>query len=609
MLLSWMDWAVPIVYFLITLGLGLYAGKKGKNSPVDYFLQGRSAPWWLAGTGMVATTFAADTPLAVTLLTAESGISGNWIWWSMAIGGMFTVFFFARVWSRAGVLTDLEFIEFRYTGVKAALLRGFKSVYFGLIINTMVIGWVHLAMSRIFEILFPEIHPALGVTLLALFTVLYVSYTGLRGVAFTDAFQFVVAMAGSITLAVYVLSSAQIEQAGGLVQAISPEKLSFLPALESGTNDSSATGNTISILAFFTFIAVQWWASWYPGAEPGGGGYIAQRIMSARSERDGFFATLWFVIAHYALRPWPWIIAALATLVLYPSATGGEREATYVALIRDFLPGPLRGLLFAAFAGAYMSTLSTQLNWGSSYLLNDLYARFFDSSHDEKRRVHVARWITVVLLLVSLTVTFTVLETVRDTWTILLEFGAGTGLILILRWYYWRVNAITEIVSLVVPATGTILIRLILPYWMGDAGDSDGLLFSLQQFPGTLLLNTALTIIVVIPVMFLTRPESEDHLSRFYTVVRPAGPGWKKFQEKTGLKSKDRPWFMLVGWISATGFVYSSLFFVGSLLFFQWDQALLYGVGVLVTPGIIVYSIRRMHTEEEQQKSEPMENP
>lgn len=597
MILDTGDWLVIFVYFSITLFLGFYFFRKGGSSLTEYFLSGRNLPWWLAGTSMVATTFAADTPLAVTGLVAMGGIAGNWVWWSAAIGGMLTVFFFAKLWVRAGILTDAEFVELRYAGAPAGILRGFKAIYFGLIINMLVMGWVNLAMYKILKILLPELDPGITLTVLSLFTLIYVSATGLWGVAASDVFQFVVAMFGSILLAVYALQSPAIQDAGGLVSMLPESTFRFLPVVGGGTSDINAF--TLPVLSFFAYIGVQWWSSWYPGAEPGGGGYIAQRIMSSRNEKEGMYATLWFVIAHYAIRPWPWILVALASLALYPNLAEGAREEGYVMMIRDVMPSPLRGLMLAAFAGAYMSTISTQLNWGASYLLNDFYKRFLGKQRSDEHHVFVSRIITILLLVLSLIVT-NYLDSVSHAWMMLLEFGAGMGIVLILRWYWERINALSEIAAMATPAIATIILHFIASMQIATHDGVRGLdLEDFVTFPGSLYINVSVTLIVVMVFVYLFGPENKETLHRFYLRVRPGGKGWEKVRKEImaeGMQNIPQPDILLpkfIAWIAGTLMVYLALFAVGQLIFARWVEAALLFSGMGAAVWILIVSLKR----------------
>ena len=395
MRLSLLDWSVIAAYFLFNLGIGIYYARRARGSTTEFFLSGRDVPWWLAGTSMVATTFAADTPLAVTGFVARNGIAGNWLWWNFVMSGMLTVFLYARLWRRAGVMTDIEFAELRYSGKPAAFLRGFRALYLGLPINCIILGWVNLAMVKIIEItLGLDKRGAILVVIgMLLFTAFYTAISGLWGVLVTDLFQFVLKMGMVIVLAVLAVNAV------GGIDALKT-KISAMDA---------ASGQAGSRLAFFpdydsvwmpaitlfVFLGVNWWASWYPGAEPGGGGYVAQRIFSAKDEKNGLFATLWFNVAHYALRPWPWILTALASLILYPNLV--DKESGYIKTLLDpnVFPTYLRGFMLAAFAAAYMSTIGTQLNWGASYVINDFYRRFISRSSSEKHYVIASQVVTV----------------------------------------------------------------------------------------------------------------------------------------------------------------------------------------------------------------------
>ncbi len=391
MILTNLDWLIIGLYLLISISIGIYMSRRASRSTNDFFLTGRNLPWWIAGTSMVATTFAADTPLAVTELVAENGIAGNWLWWNMLLGGMLTVFFFARLWRRAGILTDCEFVAIRYSGKPANFLRGFRAIYIGVFMNMIVISWVNLAMVKILQVMFPEllffgiqeIHFAgismsshlLVVGCIMLFVAIYSSISGLWGVSITDSFQFVMAMAGCIALAIYAVNSPEIGGISGLKEKLPEWVFNYTPDIARGDHSIGVGGVLkMSVTAFVAYLGVQWWASWYPGAEPGGGGYVAQRMMSAKNEKHSLLATLWFQIAHFALRPWPWIIVALAALVMYPEEA--DKGATYVMVIRDLMPAGLLGLLLAAFLAAYMSTIASQTIWGTSYIVNDLFRPF-----------------------------------------------------------------------------------------------------------------------------------------------------------------------------------------------------------------------------------------
>lgn len=578
------DWIVVFLYFVVTLALGFGFARRAGGGLADYFLAGRRAPWWLAGTGMVATTFAADTPLWVAGQVAQHGIAGNWLWWSQAAGGMLTVFFFARLWSRAGVLTDVEFLELRYDGNLRHALRIFKSAYFGLFLNCIIIAWVNLAMLKILRILLPGANAELILCVLAASVTLYVMFAGLWGVAAADMFQFSVAMIGCVILAIFALQAPALQSGGGLEGMLPKQAFSFLPDFSGSAVQPSGTGASdagqsggfhLSFLAFAAFVFVQWWSAWYPGAEPGGGGYVAQRIMSARSEREGLLSALWFVVANYCLRSWPWIIAGLAAAALYSKLPPGQSEEGFVYLMRDVLPAPLGGLLFAAFLGAYMSTLSTQLNWGGSYLINDFYRPYLAKERSQEHYVLVSRWTAPFLVVPALLVTFFVLQTIHGAWAFLIEVGAGTGFVLIVRWYWWRVNAAAEFASLVGSALLAVAIKFLLPW----ALPGNALVAKMAEFPYSLYVLTAGNIVITLAVVFLSRRPSADSLVRFFLRALPPGPGWRYVEElcrEKGIAVPPRTGHLgrqTLGWMAGTALVYCLLFGIGAVLFGRWELA------------------------------------
>ena len=551
-----LDWGIVAAYMIFSLVLGLAFARRAGGSVSEFFVSGRSLPWWLAGTSMVATTFAADTPLAVTEMVVQHGVAGNWLWWNMVMSGILTVFFYARLWHRAGVVTDVELTELRYGGRPAAILRGFRAAYLALPINLIVMGWVNLAMAEI-----------IGVTLgLPRFTALFVCFfmsatyavtAGLWGVVVTDFFQFILAMGGCIVLAIFAVGAvggiSGLET--GLIEVYGSRDaaLSFFPV----TGSAWMPAITIAV-----YLGVNWWASWYPGAEPGGGGYVAQRIFSARSERDGLLATLWFNIAHYALRPWPWILVALASTILYPGLEN-PREG-YIRAVIDLLPPGLTGLLIAAFAAAYMSTISTQLNWGASYLVNDLYARFYDKGASDRRLVAVGRIATVLLMVLSLVVTY-FLTSIEGAWRFLLALGAGTGLVLILRWYWWRINAWSEISAMI----ASMVVSLVLWFGVGlDPNDP-------AQWAVIMLITVGVSTAAWLGVTFMTAPESPQVLAGFYTRVRPGGRGWSAVQKGLGMEGEpiDGGPLNWTNWLAGVVSVYATLFGVGLLIFGDWVRA------------------------------------
>jgi solute:Na+ symporter, SSS family len=575
MTLSFADWLIIAVYFALSLVIGLvFTGRAGR-SLAEYFVSGRSLPWWLAGTSMVATTFAADTPLVVTALVVKYGVAGNWLWWNMALSGLLTVFFFARLWRRAGVLTDVELVELRYGGRPAAVLRGTRALYLALPINLIIMGWVTKAMADILQI-------TLGISgwrvaaILFLITAGYSILAGLWGVIVTDFFQFVVAMGGSIVLAVLA-----VNRIGGL------DRLVLFASGHYGSTQAAVGifppvhGGWLPLSSFFVFLAVQWWASWYPGAEPGGGGYIAQRILSTKDERHGLLSTLWFNIAHYALRPWPWIIVGLYAAVTYPDllAPGTDPGRGYARAMVDLLPSPLRGLLLAAFAAAYMSTISTHLNWGSSYFVNDFWLRFVRRQASDREQILVARLSTAALMVLALVV-MRFLGTIEAGWRILLGIGAGTGLVLILRWYWWRINAWSELVAM----GASFVVSIALWQWGHFAADD----------PATLLITVAVTTVAWIVATLATAPESPEVLDRFYRRVRPGGPGWRDVAARLGFAGDRIPGGALswVNWVAGWLAVYAALFGIGQLLVGTWPAALAFLAASGAAFAIIGHNLR-----------------
>jgi solute:Na+ symporter, SSS family len=569
MVLTLTDWAIIAAYFLISLAIGLYYSSRAGKNVGEYFLSGRNLPWWLAGTSMVATTFAADTPLAVAGLVARNGIAGNWIWWNAALGSTLTVFFFARLWRRAGIMTDVEFAELRYAGRPAALLRGFRALYLGLPINFIIIGWVNLAMAKILAVTMGWNRLTAVLASLAI-TGFYSALSGLWGVVVTDFFQFVFAMSGTIALAWFAMRVPAVGGIDGLRRALPASTFEFLPRLgESSDSISAGPALALPLAAFLAYVGVQWWASWYPGQEPGGGGYIAQRMMSARDERHSFLATLWFTIAHYCLRPWPWIVVGLASLVLYPDLA--DKEAGYVMVMRDHLPAGWRGMLLGAFFAAYMSTISTQLNWGTSYIVNDFYRRFVNSNRDEHHYVWISRTATIVTMVAAAIVTF-YLESIRQAWEFVLESGAGIGLVLILRWYWWRVNAWSEITAMVAPAIGFLFLKS----------------FTTIAFPYTLLYLVAWTTFCWLVVTMLTPPEPQSHLVAFYRRVRPGGPGWGPIARIAG-GARPEPIGGLAGvWIAGWILVYAMLFGIGATVLGEVARGAVYFAGAGIAAAVVV---------------------
>jgi solute:Na+ symporter, SSS family len=582
MQLTLTDWLAVAAYFLLNILIGLYYRKRATASTEDYFIGGRKVTWWLAGTSMVATTFAADTPLAVTGLVASYGIAGNWLWWNMLMSGMLTVFFYARLWRRAGVLTDVEFAEIRYSGRPAAFLRGFRALYLGLPINLIIMGWVNLAMVKILMMIFgiTKWQAIEVVFLIMLLTALISTLSGLWGVLVTDLFQFALKMGMMIVLAYFA-----VHAVGGMSEL--KHKLLGLDAVK-----AAAGGGHGSILSFIpeigsawmpmitlvVYLAVNWWATWYPGAEPGGGGYIVQRILSAKDEKNSLLATLWFNIAHYAVRPWPWILTALCSLVLYP--TLADKESGFIKVIIDpqVFPAALRGIMIAAFAAAYMSTIGTQLNWGASYLINDLYRRFLAPARSERHYIKVSQGATFFIMALSCVVTW-FQNSIADAWMFLIAVGAGTGSVLILRWFWWRINAWSEVSAM----GASFFVSLLLQKYFGLSNDNP------RQFAWIVIITVLCSTIVWLSVTLLTAPEKNDVLLAFYRRVRPGASLWGPIaRQATDVPIQHDGIYNLLDWICGCGLVYATLFGIGKLIFGQW----LLGAGFLVLAliaGLIIY--------------------
>ena len=561
--LSFIDWVIIFSFFAIFITIGiLFTKRSGKNSK-EYFLSGRNMPWWLLGTSMVATTFSADTPNLVANIVREDGVSGNWVWWAFLITGMMTVFFYARLWRRSEVLTDLEFYELRYSGKEATFLRAFRALYLGVFFNVMIMATVCLAGIKIGGILL-GLTPFECVFYSSIITVFYSSLGGLRSVIITDLIQFVLAMVGSIWACVYLVN---LEEIGGLNQLISndliSDKLNFLPDF----NDYE-TLITVLIIP----IAVQWWAVWYPGAEPGGGGYIAQRMLSAKDERNAINATLFFNIAHYAIRPWPWILIALASLIIYP--TLGDislafpnvdssiigHDIAYPAMLSK-LPSGLLGVVLASLLAAFMSTISSHLNWGASYISIDFYKRFIYSEASEKKVVLVGRISTIFLMILAGFVALE-LNDALDAFQILLQIGAGTGSIFLLRWFWWRVNAYSEI-------TGMSVSFLVAIYFHSIHERIFGFTFESHY---ELVLSVFITTLSWILVTLLTKPTENSTLLEFYKKIKPYGIGWNKFLKNNNIDVKNKelkesPMSDLLSMFLGIVIVYSGLFGTGYLLY------------------------------------------
>jgi Na+/proline symporter len=580
MQLTALDWAVLGSYGLVALVVGLAFARRAGSGTGQYFLAGRQLPWWLLGTSMVATTFSTDTPNLVTDLVRNGGVSQNWVWWAFLITGMCTVFFYAKLWRRSGVFTDIGFYELRYSGKPAAFLRGFRALYLGVFFNVMIMATVTLAAIKIAGVLLGA-DEYTTVFVAGVVTAVYSATSGLWGVVVTDLLLFAIAMIGSISAAVFALRQPEVGGLAGLVSHPAlADKLSLLPDFSDWRN---------AAVVFLIPIAVQWWSTWYPGAEPGGGGYAAQRMLAARDERESMRATLWFNIAHYALRPWPWVLVALASLIMYPTLDSIaarfpgldpsiiRHDLAYPAML-VFLPHGLLGLVVASLAAAYMSTISTHLNWGASYIVDDCYRRFVSSERDEAHYVRVARLSTVGLIILASAVALW-LENALQAFQILLQIGAGTGLIFLLRWFWWRINVWSEISAMII----SFLVALYFQFVHEALG------FAAFHPAVALVVGVAITTVVWVTVTFLTAPVDGETLQRFYDRIRPFARGWKKAVEiraeaggAAGSASAG-----LLAWALGCLAVYSALFATGYLLYGRhWLAAFCIGLTALAAVAL-----------------------
>ena len=584
MQLSTLDWSILIVFFVILLSIGFFASKKAGKSVNEFFLSGRNMPWWLLGISMVATTFSADTPNLVTDIVRTNGVSGNWVWWAFLLTGMLTVFVYAKLWRRSEVLTDLEFYELRYGGKGAAFLRGFRAVYLGVFFNIMIMASVCLAGIKIGSVML-GLTPTQTLLIASSVTVLYSSLGGLKGVILTDFFQFTLAMIATFWAAAVIVN---LPEVGGLGELIShPEilpKLDLIPDI---------SDRELFLVVFLLPIAVQWWSVWYPGAEPGGGGYVAQRMLSAKDENHAVWATLLFNFMHYAVRPWPWILIALASLIVFPNLDDLQlafpeisksiigHDLAYPAMM-TLLPSGLLGLLLASLAAAFMSTIASHLNWGSSYVVNDFYKRFFEPEASEKKLVLLGRITTVLLMLFSCLVAL-LLSNALQAFAILLQIGAGTGLLFILRWFWYRINIYSEISAMIISFLVAFYLQIIHPRIGFDPISTEG----------QLILGVAITTFSWILITYLTPEEDKEVLRDFYKKIQPGGKGWKKVVDQAkddgiDLIGKKEAWDVPTGilcMVLGCFFIYSILFSIGYLLYSEYTFAI-----ILLTVSIVSLS-------------------
>ncbi len=599
-----LDWIIAFLAVAICFAPALFLGKRSAKNTSEFFASGRSVPWWLAGLSMVATTFSSDTPNLVTDIVRRQGVAGNWVWWAFVLTGVATVFFYARLWRRSGVLTDLEFYEIRYSGKAAGAVRGFRSIYLGLLFNCLIMATVNLAACKIAGILF-GLERWQTLAFVGVLNVVFATHSGLWGVLVIDMIQFFIKMTAVIAAAYFALRLPEVGGLHGLVEKLSamkgPGGINYLDVLPDFTNNWN-----LALAVFIMPIAVQWWAVWYPGAEPGGGSYIAQRMLASKSEKDALGAVLFFNIAHYVLRPWPWILVALASILVYPQLSDIQtafpnldpkllgHDIAYPAMLR-FLPVGFVGLMVGGLVAANSSTILTHLNWGASYLVHDFYRRFINDRAEERHYVFAGRVMTVVLFILSSGLVF-VLDTAKDAFDIILQVGAGTGLLYLVRWFWWRVNAWCEVAAMI----SSFLVSVVF------------LVLEKQQIYATssatrLLITIAVTTVCWLLAAYLAPPTDQQTLIEFYRKVRPAGPGWEVIRQKSGLtkaevaKTGDSIPLALIGWVAGCMAIWASLFTVGNLLYGRTAYAL--GLGaVFVISGLgLLWVVNRLWTSDSSQ--------
>lgn len=585
--LAAIDWLWIVSFFAISLLIGLVVSRRSGSSASEFFLSGRSMPWWLIGVSMVATTFSTDTPNLVTDIVRQNGVAGNWVWWAFLLTGMLTVFVYARLWRRTGMTTDLEFYELRYSGKSAAFLRGFRALYLGVFFNVVIMASVSIAAVKIGTVMF-GFSPAATLLIAGSITVAYSMMGGLTGVIWTDFFQFGIAMFGSIAAAVLALGHEKVGGLAGLLAhgEIAP-KLAMVP-------DPSNTGLFVTL--FLIPVAVQWWSTWYPGAEPGGGGYVAQRMLAAKDEKHAVGAVLFFQFAHYALRPWPWIIVALCSLVVYPNLTDLaaafphadakflQHDMAYSAMLKTVLPPGLLGLVVASLIAAYMSTISTHLNWGSSYIVNDWFKRFVDPRASESTLVMIGRGSTVGLMVLACIVALR-LQNALGAFQLMLQIGAGTGLLFILRWFWWRINAWSEIVAMVVSFAVALFMHFAPKMGVQFVAD--------MQDWHRLCAGVAITTIAWVAATLLTKPTDEGTLRNFVRVANPGGPGWSRFSGVSSSAGWAMPWG-IVCMMLGCALVWLLLFATGNLIYGNVGLAAAQAAGGVAAGVAIVPAFKRL---------------
>jgi Na+/proline symporter len=592
MQLQWIDWLVVVVCLLLCFAPALFFGRRASRNTSEFFVSGRAVPWWLGGFSMVATTFSSDTPNLVTDIVRRTGVAGNWVWWAFVLTGVSTVFFYARLWRRSGVMTDLEFYELRYSGKAASALRGFRAVYLGLLFNCMIMATVNLAACKIAGILF-GLDRWETLLFVGLLNVVFAAHSGLWGVLVIDMIQFVLMMTAVIAAAYFAVNAPEVGGLQALIDRVSalrgPDGLQYLNVLPDFTNNWD-----LAVAVFIMPIAVQWWAVWYPGAEPGGGSYIAQRMLASKSERDAVGAVLFFNIAHYVLRPWPWILVALASLIVYPELTDIQRsfpnldpsllghDIAYPAMLK-FLPVGFIGLIVGGLIAANSSTILTHLNWGASYLVHDFYRRFVKRDAPEHHYVTVGRLATVGLFVCAAGSVY-LLDTAKDAFDIILQVGAGTGLLYLVRWFWWRVNAWCEIVAMI--SSFLVSVALLLARRRG---------VDLSTHVA-LMITVAVTTVCWVVTAFVGPPTDKRVLIEFYRKVRPFGPGWAPIRREAGAveTGTDNIPLALLGWVAGCTAIWSALFAVGTFLYGRSTQAMLLTSVFVVSAALLVYTTRSL---------------
>lgn len=596
MTLKFLDWFVIIITLVICFFPALFVAKKSKRNTTEFFASGRSVPWWLAGFSMVATTFSSDTPNLVTDIVRRNGVAGNWVWWAFTLTGIMTVFFYAKLWRRSGVLTDLEFYEVRYSGKAASFVRGFRSVYLGLFFNVMIMATVNLAACKIAGVLF-GFERWQTLIFVGTLNVIFATHSGLWGVLVIDFVQFLIMMSSVIAAAYFAVSLPQVGGLSGLVEKVTnmgeSSGINYLNFFPDFTNNWD-----IALAIFIMPIAIQWWSVWYPGAEPGGGSYIAQRMLASKSEKDSLGAVLFFNLAHYVLRPWPWILVALASLIVYPNLSDIQKafpnlnpnlinhDIAYPAMLK-FLPVGFLGLIIGGLIAANSSTILTHLNWGASYLVHDFYRRFIKTNADEKHYVLAGRIATVILFILSSVLVF-FLDSAKNAFDVILQIGAGTGLLYLLRWYWWRINAWSEVTAMVSSFLISIFFLIL---------NKNGISISTHL---SLIISVLFTSICWITISFLTKPTDEKVLIEFYKKVKPLGPGWNYIKNKipsdelNTIVEKENIPLNLLGWLTGTITVWSSLFTIGNFLYGRTIMGFIL-LGVFLISGLIlIYVVRKV---------------